>query len=68
MLGSHIILENSRDAGFYLKLCSRCKCERIKTDGVEMGSNWVCGKCWRGKATRPSGAVAALKAEKRRSS
>lgn len=67
MLGTHIVLENSRDAGFFLRLCSRCNRDRIKTDGVDMGSKWVCGKCWRMKATRPSGAVAAFKAEKRRS-
>lgn len=67
MLDHHIVLENSRDGGAYLRLCSRCGCNRSKTDGVEMGQDkWLCGKCWRGKATRPTGAVAALAAEKRR--
>ena len=66
MLGEQIILPKSRDGGAYLRLCSRCKCEQPKTDGVEMGAKWVCGKCWRSKATRPTGAMAALAAEKRR--
>lgn len=69
MLGTHITLENSRDGGYFRQLCSRCQGERMKTDGVELGGGkWVCGKCWRLKATRPSGAVAAFKAEKRGSS
>lgn len=66
MLTDQIILDNSRDDGAYLQLCSRCGCNRSKIDGVDMGGKWVCGKCWRNKATRPQGAVAAFKAEKRR--
>jgi len=69
MLDTQIVLKNSRDGGYFLRECSRCGSERQKTDGVELGSGkWVCGKCWRMKATRPSGAMAALAAEKRRAS
>ena len=67
MLGSHITLDNSRDSGGYMRLCSRCGNKRAKSDGVEMGpEKWVCGFCWRSKATRPTGAMVAMAAEKRR--
>lgn len=67
MLDSHVILNNSRDGGAYLLSCTRCGSKRSKMDGVEMGAGkWLCGRCWRGKATRPDGAIAALAAERRK--
>lgn len=67
MLHDHIVLDGSRDGGAFTQLCSRCDTKRPKTDGVNLGARWVCGKCWRQKATRPQGAMAALAQEKRKS-
>lgn len=60
MLSEHITLANSRDAGAYRCMCSLCGLEKSKADGIEMGSKFFCGKCWRTRATRPQGAASAL--------
>lgn len=68
MLQENISLEGSRDISGYMSDCSRCHARKPTNDGVYLGkTKWVCGKCWRSKATRPTGAMAALAAEKRRS-
>jgi recombinational DNA repair protein (RecF pathway) len=66
MLDENINLNKSRDISGYTQTCSRCDTSRPTDDGVYMGQGkWVCGKCWRKRATRPTGAMAALAAEKR---
>ena len=65
MLGSQIILPGSRDINSQRCECSRCGLDKPVSDGVSLGSKWVCGKCWRSKATRPQGALQSLAAEKR---
>lgn len=67
MLSEHINLERSRDLNGKTEHCYRCDQRRPMLDGVYMGGRWVCGKCWRIKATRPQGAFAALAQEKRKS-
>lgn len=67
MLADHVTLNGSRDISGYMADCNRCNARKPTNDGVSLGSGkWVCGKCWRLKATRPTGAMAALAAEKRR--
>jgi hypothetical protein len=66
MLTENINLNQSRDISGYSATCTRCDVRKPKDDGVYLGSTqWVCGKCWRLKATRPTGAMAALAAERR---
>jgi len=66
MLTENLSLQGSRDISGYVATCSRCDVRKPTNDGVYLGkTKWVCGKCWRQKATRPTGAVAALAAEKR---
>lgn len=66
MLEENIVLNKSRDISGYMETCSRCDGRKPTNDGVYLGqAKWVCGKCWRKKATRPTGAMAALAAEKR---
>ena len=67
MLTENITLDRSRDISGYSATCSRCDTYKPKDGGVQLSqTKWVCGKCWRLKATRPSGAMAALAAEKRK--
>lgn len=67
MLDQNIVLNGSRDISGYMATCNRCDGRKPTNDGVSLGSGrWICGKCWRQKATRPTGAMAALAAEKRK--
>lgn len=63
MLGNSINLPGSRDVSGGKRCCSRCGNDRHQNDGISFGSRFVCGKCWRNKASRPEGAVAALAKE-----
>lgn len=66
MLSEHVVLEGSRDYDGKSRVCSRCDNARPTIDGVNLGTRWVCGRCWRNKATRPQGAIASLAQEKRK--
>lgn len=67
MLVDNVSLQGSRDISGYMETCTRCESRKPTNDGVYLGkTKWVCGKCWRSKATRPTGAMAALAAEKRK--
>jgi len=67
MIENDITMPGMRDISGYSANCSRCEERRPIDDGVQISrSKWVCGKCWRLKATRPTGAMAALSAEGRR--
>jgi len=67
MLSENLSLEGSRDISGYLQTCARCGSDKPTNDGIHLSqTKWVCGKCWRLKATRPNGAMAALAAEKKR--
>lgn len=52
MLNSHIILPNSRDFALPANTCHKCEQVKSDTDGVYMGSKFICGACWRRKATQ----------------
>jgi ribosomal protein S27AE len=65
MIGSQIVLPGSSDINPRKHECSRCGLEKTISDGLSIGSKWVCGKCWRSKATRPQGALQSLAAESR---
>lgn len=54
MLGNHIVLPGSYSASLDKVECHRCNQPKSKTDGVYMGSKFVCGKCWRTYATAGS--------------
>lgn len=64
MLGNHTTLPHSRDVNGFTETCMRCDMSKPKSDGVYFGTGrWVCGKCWRMKATRQAGAAASLARE-----
>jgi len=66
-MNNDITLPGMRDISGYMQTCTRCDGRKPTNDGVYLGkAQWVCGKCWRSKATRPTGAMAALAAEKRK--
>jgi hypothetical protein len=66
MMENDITLRGMRDISGRMANCSRCSERRPTDGGVELGpARWVCGKCWRTKAARPLGALAALAAERR---
>lgn len=65
-MNNEITLPGMRDINGRMAVCSRCDERKPIDDGVQLSqAKWVCGKCWRKKATRPTGAMAALSAEKR---
>lgn len=66
MLGSHIILPGSRDINGHICECTRCGLDKPTSDGVYLGKKWVCGKCWRSKATQKQGALQAIAQENRK--
>lgn len=46
--------------------CYKCGTERTLSGGVDLGpQKFICAGCWRSRATRSQGALAALKASRK---
>lgn len=43
----HIVLPGSYDIGDNRNKCDRCGEVKPTADGINMGSKFVCGRCWR---------------------
>lgn len=66
MLNENIVLPGSHSFSLQTGSCYRCGCDRTITDGVDLGpQKFICGRCWRTKATRKAGALAALKSDRK---
>lgn len=52
MIDTHIVLPNSRDFSLPADTCYKCEKPKSGSDGVYMGRKFMCGVCWRRKATR----------------
>lgn len=66
MLSESIVLPGSHTFSINREHCYRCGQERSVSDGVDLGpQKFVCGRCWRSKATRKHGALAALKQDRK---
>lgn len=57
MLTTSINLPNSYDHGPCKFLCAKCGSNRPEKDGVYMGQKFICGSCWRLKATKKANAA-----------
>lgn len=56
MLHTQIVLPGSLENGLPRHECSRCGNKRQRNDGVQMGSKFVCGGCWRSQAVKKKSA------------
>jgi hypothetical protein len=67
MLDGTMNLPGSHDLGTRKIGCYKCGRERLNGGGVDLGpAKFICGECWRLRATRPNGAVHSLKKEGKR--
>lgn len=68
MLNENIVLPGSHSFSLNREHCYQCGAQRSVSDGVDLGpQKFICGRCWRTKATRKSGALAALKSDRKTS-